>query len=156
MTAEFYPFLLQTIGVTNRTDRDLERMFREIVDINADAEREGKRHVMICRTHGGLSATERKLIVKLSKEALAKPHGAMMCTYAILPDPVAWGELTALRWLLPALETTVGVATAEKAIELASDLLTRNGVPFDPVHARLALRRLTLDGGVAEPPASSR
>lgn len=156
MTTEFYPFLLQTVGATNRTQRDLERMFGEIVDLNAAAERQGKRHVMICTTDGGLSATERKLVVRLSKEALARPHKAMMCCYAILPDALARGGLTALKWLLPALETTVGVATPEKAIELASGLLARNGVPFDPVHARLALRRLTVVSAAAEAPASSR
>jgi hypothetical protein len=156
VTAEFYPIVLQSIGATHRDENDLERMFAAIVDLNLEAERKGTRHVMISTTKNGLSATERKLIVKLSKEALAKPHKAMMCCYAILPDALARGGLTALKWILPALETTVGVATPEKAIELATALLTRSGVPFDPVHARLAVRRLNVECGLAEAPASTR
>ncbi|MEP7124748.1 MAG: hypothetical protein ABJE95_27720 [Byssovorax sp.] len=156
VTAEFYPFLLQTIGATQRTERDLARMFDEICELNLEAERKGTRHVMISTNRNGLSATERKLIVKLSKEALAKPHKAMICCYAILPDALARGGLTALKWLLPALETTVGVATPEKAIELACGLLTRSGVPFNPVHARLAIRRLNLECATVDIPPSAR
>jgi hypothetical protein len=156
VTTEFYPIVLQTIGATNRTERDLERMFARISELNLEAERRGTRHVMICLTRDGLSATERKLIVKLSKEALAKPHKAMMCCYAILPDALARGGLTALKWLLPALDTTVGVATPEKAIELATELLTRHGVPFDPLHARLAIRRLSFECAAVETLPSAR
>jgi hypothetical protein len=156
VTAEFYPIVLQTIGATQRSERDLERMFATICELNLDAERKGARHVMICTSREGLSATERKLIVKLSKEALAKPHKAMLCCFAIVPDAIARGGLTALKWVLPALESTVGVATPEKAVELATGVLTSSGVPFDPVHARLALRRLSLEVGAAETPASLR
>jgi hypothetical protein len=154
VSKEFYPFILMRIGTENRTEETLAKMFAELIALNLEAERKGARHLLITTTHGSMSAAERKLIARLSKETLARPHRAMLCTFVVLPDALARGALTALKWLIPELLETVGAATPEKTVELAAALLERNGVPFDPVHPRLIVRRLKLAMAGSDEPGS--
>jgi hypothetical protein len=144
VTTELYPFVLQDLGTADRGEGDFVRIFTEIAALNLEAGRTGSHHVMISTTGNGLNATERKLVAKLWNEMLKTPHHALLRCYAVLPDALTRGAFTAVRWLVPAMSETVGVATPEAAIELASALLRRNGVVFSPLHAQQVIRRLHL------------
>jgi hypothetical protein len=130
LCTDFQPILLQDIGPSPRSEDDWRRLFSRMHEISEGTRRRRGRHVTVAFGEDP-SVSERKIVARLLNEAPPEDALTSVGSVVIAPSAVTRGILTALRWLSPQFTNVYVVATGDESIEMAAQLLAKQGVAVD-------------------------
>lgn len=149
-----YPILLQGFPRGPKGEDALRDLFVRMSVIAARAVRENTVHVVVAVGDEHFTAAERKVVAEGMARATPAEASRVVGAFAVVPNALARGILTALAWLAPRAIPIVPAATPEEAVELGAACLRQHrvGVGHDLVaRARIAARELhgRMQGGGA-------